>query len=234
MRDANAPEDRLGVVARYYDLPLTTMQTIADLGKDARKPVCQDLGLSPSIVRTMVDYDRYPQARDILDAMLLLREDVATFTVLDFGCLVADYAIFFARLGARAAIYDGEEEVKFAQFRFADAELPLITYTIPTSGDVLMGGKTLVIFGEVLEHLENPLLPIKDCIKSSVKYIFTSCYPFGDEEYYGLSGHLKSAQALQSDCIRLLIENYDAIPLRDKTVLWKARAGEHASSLARA
>lgn len=223
MLDADTREDRLSVVARFYDLPLTAMKTIAELGKDARKPICLDQGLSPSIVRTMVDYDRYPQADNILQALLLLEENVAQFTVLDFGCLVADYAMFFARLGARAAIYDGEDEVKFAQFRFNDAGLPLITHTIPTPGPVLMGGKTLVIFGEVLEHLENPLLPIIDCIDSDVRYIFTSCYPFGDEEYYGLSGHLRSAQALQSDCIRLLIDRYDAIPLRDKTVLWKAR-----------
>jgi hypothetical protein len=224
MSDESALEDRLGLVARYYDLPRDQMAAIADLGKDARKPVCQSLGLSPSIVRTMVDYDRYPQARDILRALVLRGEDLATFTVLDFGCLVADYAVFFARQGARAAIYDGEEEVKFAQFRFSEAGLPLTTYTIPALGAELMGGKTLVVFGEVLEHLENPLVPIKDCIDSGVKYIFTSCYPFGDEEYFELSGHLRTAQELQSDCIRLLIEHYDAIPLRDKTVLWGARA----------
>jgi hypothetical protein len=223
MSDENALEDRLGLVARYYDLPRDQMAAIADLGKEARKPVCQALGLSPSIVRTMVDYDRYPQAKDILRALALLGEDLTTFTVLDFGCLVADYAVFFARQGAGAAIYDGEEEVKFAQFRFSEAGLPLTTYTIPTPGSELMSGKTLVVFGEVLEHLDNPLVPIRDCIRGAVKYIFTSCYPFGDEEYFQLSGHLRSAQGLQSDCIRLLIDNYDAIPLRDKTVLWKAR-----------
>lgn len=224
MSDEHVEEDRVGLVAQYYGLQRDQMEVIAALGKDARKPVCQGLGLSPSIVRTMVDYDRYPQAKDILRALVLLGEDVATFTILDFGCLVADYAIFFARQGAHAAIYDGEEEVKFAQFRFSEAGLPLTTYRIPTPGEDLMSGKTLVVFGEVLEHLENPLLPIRDCIGSEVKYVFTSCYPFGDEEYYKLSGHLKSAQDLQSDCIRLLIDNYDAIPLRDKSVLWKARA----------
>jgi len=201
------------------------MQRISDMERESRKPLCRELGVSPSIVRTMVDYTRYPQAEDVAELLLGAGEDIASLCVLDFSCLVADYAMFFARSTARAAVYDDDEAVTFAAFRFARANLPIEIFTIPKPGEALMAGRDLVIFGEVLEHLEDPLGPIRDCIGQGVRYIFTSCYPFGGEEYYGLSGHLKSAQELQSECIRLFIAHYDVLTSRDKSVLWKRRAG---------
>jgi hypothetical protein len=175
-------------------------------------------------MRTMADYDRYGQAWDLFTLLEKYDEDVAKLSVLDFGCLVSDYGMFFARRGARVSLYDTAEAIDFATFRFRQESLPVLAHALPTDGSVIMNGVDLVIFGEVLEHIENPLIQIQDCIDAGVKYIFTSCYPFGDEEYFQLSGHLKSAQELQPDCIRLLSTHYDANPSRDKTILWRRRA----------
>lgn len=214
-------ENRLEIVAAYYRLP---SQLIADIGaipKEGRKPSCAQYGINPSVLRTMLDYTRYPEARDIHALLLKRGESIEAMSVLDYGCLVADYAIYFARFGAASAVYDTEEAVDFAAFRFARENLQLERNILPTSGRTLMSGRDLVIFGEVLEHIEDPLEPIRDCITAGVRYIFTSCYPFGDDEYFTLSGHLKSAQDLQPDCIRLLSQSFDAIPSTDKSILWK-------------
>ncbi|MDG2527897.1 hypothetical protein [Caulobacter endophyticus] len=219
----NISEDRFEVVLDYYGVPEAVMREIARLGQPERKPLCKDHGVCPYVVRTMLDYSRYPQAEDVAYLLRQAGEDISRLSMLDFGCLVADYAVMFARLGAKVAIYDDVEAVKFPAYRLAREGFDVEIHTLPTEGDLLMKGKDLVVFGEVLEHLEDPLVPIRACIAQGVKYIFTSCYPFGDDEYYTLSGHLKSAQDLQSDCIRLLIGHYDALPSRDKSVLWRRR-----------
>ena len=217
-------EDRLGVVATYYGLPESIVADIAAIPKDDRRAACEEHGICRSILRTMVDYDRYPQARDVHALLLKAGERVEAMTMLDYGCLVADYALYFARLGASAAVYDDADGVKFAAFRFAREVLPVEALTIPTSGDLLMSGRDLVVFGEVLEHLEDPTIPIRECIDAGVRYVFTSCYPFGDDEYFALSGHLKSAQDLQATSIRILSNHFDAMPSSDKSVLWKRRS----------
>jgi hypothetical protein len=221
--DLNPLEDRFGVVAAYYAIPDTLLTQIAQLEQPERKPLCKAHAVCPYVVRTMLDYDRYAQAQDIANLLHKMGENISLLSMLDFGCLVADYAVAFARWGARVAIYDEAEAVKFPAFRLAREGFAVDVHTIPAHGDALMEGRDLVIFGEVLEHLEDPLDPIRHCIQQDVKYIFTSCYPFGDDDYYTLSGHLKSAQDLQSDCIRLLAAHYDALPSRDKSVLWKRR-----------
>lgn len=216
-------EDRLGLMAAYYRLPIETINQIASMEKEDRRPSCAQLGISMSVMRTMADYDRYGEARDILGLLEKDEGNVAGLSVLDFGCLVSDYGMFFARRGARVSLYDTAEALDFATFRFRHESLPVVAHTLPTEGVVLMRDVDLVIFGEVLEHIENPLIQVQDCIDANVKYIFTSCYPFGDEEYFQLSGHLQSAQQLQPDCIRLLSTYYDAAPSKDKAVLWKRR-----------
>lgn len=214
-------EDRLETVAAYYQLPSEVIAGIGAIPKDERKPSCAQYGVCPYVLRTMLDYTRYPQARDIHALLLKCGESIEEMSVIDYGCLVADYAIYFARLGAASAVYDTEEAVDFVAFRFARENLQLERNILPANGRTLMSGRDLVIFGEVLEHIEDPLEPIRDCIAAGVRYLFTSCYPFGDDEYFSLSGHLKSAQDLQPDCIRLLSQNFDAIPSSDKSILWK-------------
>ena len=222
--DVEVQEDRLAIVADFYCLPITLLSTIAAMEKESRKPLCRTHRISPSIVRTMVDYDRYGQASDIYRMLGRFGEHIEGLNILDFGCLVADYALYFSRLGAAAAVYDLDEEVlRFVRHRFDAEGRSFRQFAIPTGYPALMEEMDVVIFGEVLEHIKDPRLPIAACIRSGVRYNFTSSYPIGDDEYFALSGHLRSAQILQPDCIRLLSGSYDAYPLSDKSVLWKER-----------
>jgi hypothetical protein len=219
--NTEALEDRLRVLMSYYPAS-TQVAELAKLPAADRKPICVKNGINPHIVRTMVDYTRYPEAELIYQSLLKNNETVSGLRVLDFGCLVSDYGIFFARRNARVSVYDDDEATRFVKFRFEQEALPVNLVTIPCDYNHLMREIDLAVFGEVLEHLFDPLEPLQACIAQSVRYIFTSCYPFGDDKYFALTGHRKSAQDLQPECIRLLNAHYAPIPLRKKAVLWKA------------
>ena len=219
------PENRIELVASFYDVPVDSVVQIAKLSQAERKPLCKELGLNPYILRTMLDYTRYFEAGQIERYLLSQKEDISRMSVVDFGCLVADYGIHFARLNAKVSVYDGEEAVKFASYRFAREGLPVTACVIPHGHASLVAGADLVVFGEVLEHIDNPLKVLEACVGQNVRYIFTSCYPFGDDKYFSLPGHRKSAQTLQPDCIQLLKNHYTMLSLHKKAVLWK-RVGE--------
>jgi hypothetical protein len=51
--------------------------------------------------------------------------------------------------------------------------------------DMVLGDSTkinIAIFGEVLEHLDNPLEVITNFVNNKTKYIFTSSYPFRNDD----------------------------------------------------
>jgi len=216
-------EDRLGVLKAYYASAVDDLDELSKMSPAERRPICFEKGINPYVVRTMVDYSRYPQADLIYQSLLDNQERIDGLCVLDFGCLVSDYGIFFARRNARVSVYDQEEITRFVRFRFEREGLSVNSFAIPCELNQLMREVNLVIFGEVLEHLFDPLEPLKACIAQSVRYIFSSCYPLGDDQYFTLTDHQKSAQELQPDCLRLLNAHYTPIPLYKKAVLWKAR-----------
>jgi hypothetical protein len=221
---ATKRENRRALLASYYKVPQKLIVQLALLPPEQRKAFCLPHGINPYIVRTMVDYNRYGEARRIHRLLKVLGEPVEKLSVLDFGCLVSDYGLYFARLGARVAIYDKKEEViKFAQFRYAREKLRVKTFPYPTDFDAMTRGRSLAIFGEVLEHVHNPLEILQACVKRSVKYIFTSRYPFGDAKYFALSGHSPSARAQQPACIKLLSTHYDGWILHDRALLWQRK-----------
>jgi hypothetical protein len=172
------------------------------------------------IFRTMIDYTRYPQARRLRELLVSNGQQIAGLRVLDFGCLVADYGMHLAREGAHVAIYDRKEETEFAAFRFQREKLPVEVLAFPRLHSSLMAGRDLVVFGEVLEHVFTPLEILQACVDASVKYIFTSCYPFGNEDYFNLPGHRKAAQEQQPACLELLRANYREIAGHQNERLW--------------
>jgi hypothetical protein len=221
------PENREEVLAAYYKVPVSVIAELALVPPEKRKELCKRHGINPQIFRTMVDYNRYGEASLIHEQMKRLGEPVAKLSVLDFGCLVADYGLYFARLGAKVAIYDRiQSATTFARFRFATEKKRVRVFPFPTDYAKLFKGRRLVIFGEVLEHMESPLEALQACAAQAVPYIFTSCYPFGSDKYFAMSGHLQSAQAQQPACIELLAANYVHWHLEKKAVLWQRRKGK--------
>ncbi len=218
------PEDRIGVLAEYYGVEPGFLRALVNEPPSNRRLALQRQGINPYLFRTMVDYTRYPDAAQLHKMLRKLHQPIARLNILDFGCMVSDYGLYFARQGAAPVIYDTEEITKFAAFRFQREKFPVQIFHRPCAHRRLMAGRDLVIFGEVLEHLFNPLEPLAACIAESVRYIFTSHYPYGDDDYFKLRGHRASAQALQPACQALLRAHYREIPLYKSARLW-ARVG---------
>ena len=204
-------ENRMLVLAEYYNKPgyegfSGKLMLSPDEGQ--RKILAKQYGINHDILRAMLDYTRYPEANAVAMELKKLKMKIKQLQILDFGCLISDYGIYFARLGAKVMIYDKKSATNFAEFRFKKERLSVKTTNIPYDYLSLTNGKDLVIFGEVFEHLNNPLLAIEACLQNSVKFVFTSCYPFGDSEYLSSYGHKKSAAVLQPVCRKLLRQNY--------------------------
>ena len=152
-------ENRLQVLADYYRTSTDFIAQVQNFSpdKDTRRDNAKAHGINPHILRTMLDYTRYPEAEMLLEALATVGVGPKELRVLDFGCLVADYGITFARRKARVTIYDYQEPTDFAKFRFAREHLPVEVLHVPDDYPRALTNKDLVIFGEVLEHLENPL-----------------------------------------------------------------------------
>src|SRR5574340_491556 len=119
-----------------------------------------------SMQRMFLEYNRYFEAEQIKSR---ITENFKDLKVLDYGCGVADYALYFGRLGAKVDILDIDEEaVAFAYWRMEQEGItPEVNYEVD-----------LVVFGEVLDHLEHPFEVVKDYVERGAKYIFTSSYPY--------------------------------------------------------
>jgi len=220
------PENRREVLAAYYKVPVAFIAELAAVAPEEGKGLCKADRHPPQIFRPMVDYHRFREAGHIHRQLGVLREPIKELSVLDFGCLVSDYGLYFARLGAKVAIYDKRESaLKFARYRFAAEKLRVKSFPITSAYKPMAKGRDLVIFGEVLEHMDNPVEVLQACVAQAVQYIFTSHYPFGDDQYFALSGHSRTAQAQQAACIKLLDNNYTGWILHDRAVLWVRKKG---------
>ena len=168
--------------------------------------------------RMFLDYNRYFEAGAIEDALEAMHVNFEGFKVLDFGCGVADYGIYFARLGAFVRLLDIDvDALNFAIHRFKLEHLSFgITDTIT--------GYDLVIFGEVLDHLENPYDAIQQAINGGARFIFTSSYPFRSDDpndvHWQHDHHPASAREQQAEIRKLLEENYNKLNFGGQRNLW--------------
>jgi SAM-dependent methyltransferase len=220
-------ENRLELLAKYYNVGLDVIEGIAAIpsgdnrGKQTseRKVILAQFGIGTQIFRTMVNYSRYTEAAHILAKLNSIKRPIEGLRVLDFGCGVSDYGVFFARRGAKISVCDKAEMLNFVKFRFDQQNLSVELIDRDNPGALFMG-KDLVIFGEVLEHLDDPLSVLRTCGNASVKYIFTSSYPFGKEDYYNQPGHNYKAKNLRIPCLDLLTAHYEQNALFRNRNLW--------------
>ncbi len=212
------------MLAAYYSVSKELIHELANIPQEDRIERCREYGINPKIIRTMMDYTRYHEAARIHQRIVVLGGQIADLKILDYGCLVADYGLYFSRLGADVAIYDIDPEaIQFALARFRRENLAGLAYHIPTDYAALVANRDLAIFGEVLEHMHNPLEVLHACVEQKVNYIFTSCYPFGSEKYFSEKGHSRIAQTRQPDAIKLLVTHYRCWPLEKQAILWQRR-----------
>lgn len=169
--------------------------------------------------RMFLEYDRYFEAELIKNALMSMHVDFKNLRVLDYGCGVADYGIYFARLKSAVCLYDIDDEaLEFAKFRFEKEGLnaPVI--------DGIMRNHDLIIFGEVLDHLPDPLGTIKEAVDGGVRFIFTSSYPYRSDDpndvHWKHDHHPKSAFEQQRACQLLLGKNYRKLNFGGQRNLW--------------
>lgn len=208
-------------ICEFYKTSIQDVDHISSFPhkSEDRNRLLRKHNINLDIFRAMVDYDRCSEASIINEH---IKESVK---ILDFGCLVSDYGIYFAELGHDITICDKVKEfIDFSNFRFKLREKTCNSVLIDNYEmcKSLFKGFDLIIFGEVLEHLNNPIQLINYSIENEVKYIFTSRYPFGDERYYSLIGHKQLAKEQQKDCIKMLAQNnYICCRFLKDLNLWK-------------
>lgn len=191
-------------------------------------------GLLPEwIARTMTVYNRYFEAGNIIKCLEERGQILGPeFCVVDYGCAVGDYGFAFGRQGCMVLFYDVDVAINFVNYRLSHEDPQFGHLTMPTSAapefNVPDGGCNLAIFGEVLEHLTNPLEILTKFKDAGTTYIFTSSYPYRRDEatddYWHQRGHLDEARLQQPACRELLEKHYKKIGnFGGQMNLWKLR-----------
>lgn len=210
---------RRQLFSEYYNTNDELIDEIIALPKESRRDVCNDKKINPYIFRTLFDYTRYRQCYLIYNYLSPLF-DFKGKNILDFGCMVSDYGFYFGMLGMNVTLCDIKEHALFAEYRLKRADINHTTVYAPANYSAITKQQDLAVFGEVLEHLRDPYPLIESCVTNKVSYIFTSCYPYGNDFYFSLPGHRIEAKEQAPACLDLLRKNYTEIDFVDKNRLW--------------
>ena len=189
---------------------MTRQETLEEYKKTEPSPA-----MIANLERSFVGYDRYYEAKLIYDYLAGKK-----INALDYGCNCGDYGFYFLENGWTVDFFDYREVIEFVKFRLKEEGYSAGLYTIEQGWQKLPLDKhDLVIFGEVLEHMENPLEILQACISSGVKYIMTSSYPYKSKEEFGMRGHLIEAFDQQNACKELL-EKHRRQKFSGALILW--------------
>lgn len=179
----------------------------------------------------LTEYDRYFEAEKILEEIQNTGVNFHDIVVLDYGAGAGDYGFAFGRQGSGVLFCDTEDFVlDFLRFRWArDGEKFRAAFLSP---DSLKTQSTtpfqVAIFGEVLEHVEDPRGILEYAHARGARYIFTSSYPFRRQEatddYWKESGHKEEARLAQPACREFLETNYKKMAnFGGQLNLWRRR-----------
>ena len=155
-----------------------------------------DATVAHHLQRMLFAYTRYPEAESALNHL-----PHTGGHVLDFGCGVGDYGVSFARRSWTVSFCDVPEILEFVRFRCRHEAINAEFIESPSEFE----GFDAVVFGEVLEHLTNPLELLTDCVQH-VRWIVTSSYPLShaDEYWTRYPDHTDEARMQQPACLKLL------------------------------
>jgi len=185
------------------------------------------------LVHPWLDYDRYRYSNKIITTLKEKGEDFSKLVVVDYGSGVGDYGFDFGRNGAEVYFYDNDTYCNFVKFRYEKEEKKFTCHVVYINSgnffkDMVLGDPkriTVAIFGEVLEHLENPLEVLQQFVDNKTKYIFTSSYPFRNDDpnddYWKHPGHVHDLPRQQQPaCRELLFKHYNRIQYNGEASLW--------------
>lgn len=199
--------------------------------REFRQKIWDDYkGDKPShMAHPWLHYTRYPYADQIIASLRNLQVDFSHFVVMDYGCGVGDYGFQFGRQGAEVIFFDNETYINFIKFRLEQDESKFKAHLVPIAQEHILYEipfPDLVIFGEVLEHLVDPLKILTNFIEKQVKYIFTSSYPYRSDDpknsYWNHRGHAPHSQTREQQpaCRQLLETYYQRVKYNGEASLW--------------
>ncbi len=150
-----------------------------------------------STSRYMLAYTRFDPASKILKHInsLYPPKQRKTLRVLDYGCGVSDYGLAFASFGYSVTIADIKGgNLEFSKWRYTQRENPVTV--IPIQEECLypdLGKQDIIVTGEVLEHVRNPLRVLQNMHTSLPKggLLWYSGFPNNERNVGGC--HLKEA-----------------------------------------
>lgn len=179
-----------------------------------------DVSVAHHLQRMLFAYTRYPEASAALDH---LRNTGGH--VLDFGCGVGDYGVAFSRSGWQVTFCDVPAILDFVQFRCKHERIEALCVESHVDQPIEFRGFDAVVFGEVLEHLSNPLELLTSCVKS-VQWIVTSSYPLphSDEYWTRYPDHTDEARQQQPACLNLLRSHCECRRTRGMLCVWENRS----------
>lgn len=171
------------------------------------------------IRHTMLHYDRYHEA-SLLDEAIGFQKEL---TILDFGCGVGDYGMYFLRKGARVTFYDFHPLLLFVSLRTQKEKLLGAAFIpVPQEYDQLFSHTNIAIFGEVLEHLEHPLKAVQAAV-NHCEWILTTAYPYMSHEGFKRRGH-DGGSELEQEAVRALLEKqYTYTKFNGELRCWKRK-----------
>lgn len=189
--------------------------------KEDRQQIWKDYlkqgGQSHSNVKHMfLGYSRYHEAE-----LIYSQFGHMDFKVLDYGCGTGDYGIYLAREGADVDFWDFPRATKLVEYRLKREGLKGKALSADDNPHPDFKDYDLVIFGEVLEHLDNPYEILQ---QADVPFIFTSSYPYRsdapDDPYWSNPNHSKKAFYEMPLCRSLLEDRYSYIKFDGELRLW--------------
>ncbi|MBK8190002.1 MAG: methyltransferase [Vampirovibrionales bacterium] len=214
-------DDRLREFCDFYRLTPDEAMAIPSIRDKAALEACftqtgDDAGLMRNYrdarffytARMQLAYSRFPVAAKLAQYFNgRFRPAVRSrLKVLDYGCGVGDYGLSLAVFGYRITLCDIEGgNLDFARWRFE--QRGLTHDVIAVSEDNLypdLGAQDIILAGEVLEHVRQPLTVLERCYESlpAGGLLWLSGYPEHAREVGG--DHLPEAAEQREACLGFL------------------------------
>lgn len=191
-------EDRKREIAEYYNLDGNEIESIlngsnyhhlfSDVSTEKKLFNAYRMRKKIATMSLLLRYTRFDHAIHLINHLnssvpLDFRSDTK---VLDYGCGVADYGLAFALHDYSVSLCDiSDSTLDFCQWRFRKRNLTCKLYPIDEHNLYpQINNYSLIIAGEVLEHLRNPLVAIKNIHKGLLDCgeFWTSGYPITKHE----------------------------------------------------
>lgn len=227
-------DDRAQEVAEYFGCSLSDVQSHpAVRDKDSLHSLFSDVSRDPAlfenyrmaqmpyVARLMVRYNRFDKAlalARVVSKTHAKKSMDSPMTMIDYGCGVADFGLLFFILGWDVVLVDiAGGNLDFARCRFEKRGWPARSVGV-TEHDLYpeLPSSDLIVAGEVLEHVRDPL--------ATCRYLEKSLKPGG---LLWVSGFPFVSKKLEGDHLP------EAIDLADATKEWLDRhmqASPHGTS----